>query len=104
MRIIPEPLAFDWDKGNIDKNFKKHSVTDKEAEEVFINEPKFIFKDDKHSDTERRYMLWGETNKKKKLTIFYTIRNNKIRIISARDMHLIHLSRIFMPLSKLCEN
>ena len=87
MKILSKLVAFEWDKGNIDKNFKKHKVGDKEAEEIFRNEPKFIFGDDKHSDIEKRFMIWGRTNKKRTLAVFYTIRKNKIRIISARDMH-----------------
>lgn len=86
MRIIPEPVAFEWDKGNIDKNVKKHGVTNKEAEEVFENEQKFIFRDTKHSINELRYMIWGTTDKARKLAVFFTKRLDKIRIISARDM------------------
>jgi len=32
-------------------------------------------------------MIWGFTKNNRKLTIFFTIRESKIRIISARDMH-----------------
>ena len=86
MKILPEPVIFEWDKGNIDKNLHKHNVSDKEAEEVFENEPKFIVEDEKHSLTEARYMIWGVTNQGRKLSIFFTIRGEKVRVISARDM------------------
>lgn len=86
MEILPEPISFEWNKGNIDKNLKRHGVTNKEAEEVFENKPIFIFEDVKHSLVERRYMVWGKTDNDRRLTIFFTIRNNKVRIISARDM------------------
>lgn len=89
MRILPKPIAFIWDEGNIDKNFKSHKVTNKESEEVFRNNPHFLLEDKKHSsEKEKRYMLWGETDHKRKLTIIFTIRENKIRVISARDMHI----------------
>ncbi|HUB93807.1 MAG TPA: hypothetical protein VMB52_04865 [Verrucomicrobiae bacterium] len=39
MRILPDPLAFQWDFGNIDKNIKKHNVTVQETEELFVSEP-----------------------------------------------------------------
>ncbi|MBI2036259.1 BrnT family toxin [Candidatus Microgenomates bacterium] len=78
---------FEWDKGNIDKNLIKHNVTNREAEEVFKNRLSFIFIDEKHLTTEVRYMIWGETNSGRRLSAFFTIRNDKIRIISARDMH-----------------
>lgn len=87
MRILPEPVTFEWDKGNINKNLIKHGVSDKEAEEVFENGTKFIFKDEKHSLAEKRYMIWGVTNQERKLSVFFTLRGEKIRIISARDMH-----------------
>lgn len=87
MRILPEPLEFEWDEGNRDKNLLKHEVTNEEAEEIFTNKPNFIFFDEKHSWLERRYMIWGLTDKGRKLSVFFTIRKNKVRIISARDMH-----------------
>lgn len=88
MKILPEPISFEWDKGNIDKNLLKHKVTNKEAEEVFENRH-FMIEDKKHSTVyERRYMLWGVTNSKRKLTIIFTIRTNRIRIISVRDMNV----------------
>ena len=87
MKILPEIVFFDWNEGNIDKNFKKHGVTNKESEEVFDSKPKFIFVDIKHSLQERRYMIWGFTKSKRFLSVFFTMRINKIRIISARDMN-----------------
>ncbi len=87
MKILPKVVEFDWDQSNLDKNLVKHNVTNKEAEEIFDNKPNFLFEDDKHSIVEKRYMIWGITNEGRKLTEFFTIRNNRVRIISARDMH-----------------
>ena len=87
IKILPKVIAFEWDKGNIDKNLKKHDVSNQEAEEVFFNKPIVFSEDKKHSTIEKRYMLWGKTNTNRRLTIFFTIRNNRIRVISARDMH-----------------
>jgi hypothetical protein len=87
MKILPQAVVFEWDKGNIDKNYKKHGVSDREAEEVFESAVKFIFEDEKHSLVEKRYMIWGMTGRGRKLSVFFTMRSGKIRIISARDMH-----------------
>ena len=87
MKILPYPISFEWDEGNIDKNLLKHNVTSKEAEEVFDNDLKFIVEDELHSLDEKRYMMWGVTKEKRKLSIFFTIRKSKIRIISARDQN-----------------
>lgn len=87
IRVLSKVVAFEWDKGNIDKNLEKHNVSNQEAEEVFFNKTIIFSEDKKHSIAEKRYMVWGKTNRNRKLTIFFTIRSNKIRIISARDMH-----------------
>ena len=87
MKILPEPITFEWDKGNIDKNLKKHGVTNREAEEIFLNRPNFLLKDKKHSLLEKRHMIWGVTNYSRGLAVFFTLRRDKIRIISARDMN-----------------
>ncbi|MEK7111246.1 MAG: BrnT family toxin [Patescibacteria group bacterium] len=83
--IIPEPIEFEWNKGNVDKNLKKHGVKNEEAEEVFLNDP-LIYEDLKHSELEKRYDCLGKTDKNKKLFISFTLRDDKIRIISARLM------------------
>lgn len=86
MRLLPKPIQFDWDQGNINKNVAKHKIKNEEAEEVFVNQPIVLLKDKKHSQSESRLMVLGRTDRKKPLSIFYTIRNNKVRIISARPM------------------
>lgn len=86
MVILKEPVEFEWDKGNIDKNLKKHNVADKEAEEPFANEPIFIKEDLKHSTLEKRYQTLGITDAGRLLFLSFTLRKNKVRMISARDM------------------
>lgn len=87
MKILPGPIAFDWDEGNIDKSWEKHKVHFKEVEEVFFNRPLRIFEDEKHSLKEKRLLAYGITNKGRKLTIVFTLRKGKLRTISARDMN-----------------
>ncbi len=84
--VIPEPIQFEWDKGNIDKNFKGHEVGNEEAEDIFLNEETIFSEDIKHSKKERRFQALGLSAKGRKLFISFTIRKNKVRIISARDM------------------
>ena len=85
MAKIPVPLSFDWDSGNIEKSWIKHKVSYKQTEEVFFNKPLRIFEDIRHSQKENRFIALGITNKNRKLYIVFTIRNQKIRIISARN-------------------
>lgn len=87
MNIFKEPIGFEWDKGNKDKSWLKHLVTDHECEEVFFDSQKRILKDAIHSNRESRYILIGQTKKQRVLFIIFTIRKDKIRIISARDLN-----------------
>ncbi len=86
MIVFKKPLAFDWNKGNIDKN-KKHNVDDKESEEIFFDKNKVIYRDVLHSNKEKRWIIIGKTKKERLLFVVFTIRKNKIRIISARDIN-----------------
>lgn len=86
MRILPDPVSFVWDKGNIDKNLKKHGVTNKEAEEVFENKPLLVSEDLKHLKVEKRFQALGRTDKGKLLFLSFMVRDDFVRIISARIM------------------
>ncbi len=86
MRILPTPIAFLWDSGNLEKNLKKHNVTLQEAEEMFTNEPFTATEDSKHSTIkEKRFQALGRTKANRKLFATFTVRNKTIRIISVRD-------------------
>ena len=87
VKVLPIPIIFEWDKGNADKNLRKHNVTNKETEELFLNRPLKIFEDAKHSVEEQRFVVYGVTNLGRKLTLVFTIRRQKIRIISARNQN-----------------
>lgn len=75
-----------WDEGNVGKN-KKHNVEDKEAEELFLDENKVIYKDTLHSKGEERLIILGKTKKGRLLYTAFTKRDGKIRIISSRDIN-----------------
>lgn len=87
MIILGEPLRFEWDHGNKNKNHKKHGVTDQECEETFFDFHKKILRDVFHSHHEDRYILLGETKGKRRLFIVFTMRSGRIRVISARDLN-----------------
>ncbi|MBU4369783.1 BrnT family toxin [Patescibacteria group bacterium] len=87
MNILEKAVKFEWDKANRNKNFVKHGVTDGECEEVFFDSNKKTLKDIYHSNKESRYILIGQTKLHRLLFIVFTIRKNKIRVISARDLN-----------------
>ncbi len=85
--------GFDWDEGNSDKNWYLHQVTNAECEEIFFNVPLIIAPDTKHSQSEPRYYTLGHTNARRGLFAAFTVRNNRVRIISARDMNQREVKR-----------
>ncbi len=78
--------GFDWDEGNLEKNWERHRVPFWEAEEVFFNEPLVVSPDRSHSTIEVRHLVLGQTDSGRRLFISLTIRGSLIRITSARDM------------------
>ena len=77
--------GFDWDRGNIQKNWQRHRVAFYECEEVFFHEP-VIVPNPGHSATEQRYYALGPTVRGRLLTVVFTVRRDRIRVVSARDM------------------
>jgi uncharacterized DUF497 family protein len=79
--------GFEWDAGNIAKSSAKHDVGCGEAEEIFFNQPLIIAPDPAHSQTEPRFRALGRTNATRPLHLNFTVRSDKLRIISARPMN-----------------
>lgn len=88
MEKIPgNATGFDWDAGNSFKNWQRHKVARGECEQVFFNEPLLVSEDTKHSTLEKRWYLLGVTDSGRFLFVVFTLRDNLIRVISARDMN-----------------
>ena len=81
-------FAFEWDTGNARKSVQKHGVTCGEAEEVFT-ERRFVPLGEQYHppSPEPRFGVLGETSKGKLLFLAFTLRNQNIRVISARPMN-----------------
>jgi len=85
--ILAACTGFEWDEHNAEKNWKKHSVSFSESEEIFSNPPLLVADDLKHSEKEKRFLALGQTYAKRLLYVVLTIRGANIRVISARDMN-----------------
>ena len=86
MRLFDQGF-FEWDDGNLEKSSLAHKVSTHEAEEAFLLGPVKILEDTSRSVMEKRFMLLGLTRSRRHLSVFYTIRKGRVRIISARDMN-----------------
>ena len=81
--IMNNNTSFEWDDDKNKFNFDKHGVTFEEAQLVFEDEDKLIFRDDSHRNgNEIRYFCIGKIDKGI-CTVRFVYRNNKIRIFGA---------------------
>ena len=62
-------------------------TTDSIFDGIFFNLPLIISDDVKHSNTEKKFYVLGKSQTGRLLFISFTIRNNLIRVISARGMN-----------------
>lgn len=87
IRGVGEWDGFEWDEGNLLKNWEKHRVSASECEEIFFNQPVVAGLDEKHSTGEVRYYALGATDSGRHLFVVFAIRGTRIRVISARGMN-----------------
>jgi uncharacterized protein len=79
-------MEFEWDSEKENLNIKKHGISFDEATAVFDDLFNIDFYDPQHSTQEHRFLIVGESNLKRLLIVSYTERDDKIRIISAREL------------------
>jgi uncharacterized DUF497 family protein len=74
--------SFEWDEDKNKENVQKHGVNFETAQYVFIDPHRIVAEDVEHSEKEKRYYIFGKV-KGGVLTVRFTYRGNKIRIIGA---------------------
>ena len=84
--LVPSLEGFEWDSGNTDKNWLRHAVRQAEAEQALLNTPLVLAADITHSQAEARFIALGHTDTGRGLMVVFTVRGNRIRVISARTM------------------
>ena len=78
--------GFDWDEANAPKLRERHEVSQSECEQVSLAEPLLVAWDERHSQLEERWAALGRTFEGRGLLVVFTVRGDRIRPISARDM------------------
>ena len=73
---------FEWDDEKDITNQKIHGIAFIDAQEAFFDEKRIIANDETHSENEERLFCIGKTSKGI-LTVRFTMRKDKIRIIGA---------------------
>jgi|SRR6185312_2453416 len=83
-----QSFEFDWDNGNSTKSLQKHKVSPESAEQVFMNKDFLVPLGIQVSPAanEPRFGALGTDLSGNKLSLSFTIREGRIRVISARPM------------------
>lgn len=79
-------MEFEWDPRKATINLKKPGVSFPEASTIFGDELAITVPDPDHSDEEDRYITVGWSARRRLLIVSHTDREDKIRIISAREL------------------
>ena len=77
-------MDFEWDYKKAAINAKKHLITFDEAITCFYDSHQIAFYDPDHSEDEDREIMIGRSSHNRVLLVCYTIRDEKVRMISAR--------------------
>ncbi|HEY2069310.1 MAG TPA: BrnT family toxin [Rhizomicrobium sp.] len=75
---------FEWNDEKAERNYRKHNVTFVTARDVFDDSNAIDEQDESENYGEERYQAIGRAGGHFLLAVIYTIRNGRIRIISAR--------------------
>jgi uncharacterized DUF497 family protein len=81
---LPGPLRVEWYGPKASANRAKHKVTFEEASTVFGDPLGRITDDPRHSEDEERFVLLGQSEKRRLLVVLFTERGETIHLISAR--------------------
>ncbi|MGE0529439.1 MAG: BrnT family toxin [Bdellovibrionales bacterium] len=78
-------MNFEWDDDKSEVNRKKHGIRFEEAQTVFLDPHSIEFYDERHSESEDRFIRIGFSGRPNILLVVYCVRDeNRIRLISAR--------------------
>jgi uncharacterized DUF497 family protein len=77
--------SFEWEESKAQANFAKHEITFEEASTVFDDPLFIVFKDPDHSIREERYIILGQSQRRRYLIVSFTERE-RTRLISAREL------------------
>ena len=78
-------MGFEWNESKAKMNAQKHGVSFEEAVACFYDPHQVAFYDPDHSGDEDREIMIAHSSQGRLLLVVYTIRDESIRIISARQ-------------------
>ena len=79
-------MIFEWDPKKAAINLRRHKVSFKEAATVFSDPLSFVVVDPDHSIEENRFLIIGQSHRRRLLIVSHAEQDDRIRIISAREL------------------
>ena len=79
-------MEFEWDSQKAARNLQKHGVSFAEAATVFDDPLSVTVTDPDHSTAEDRLIIVGQSYERRLLIVSFAERENRFRIISAREL------------------
>jgi uncharacterized DUF497 family protein len=77
-------MWLEWDEAKAVRNERRHGVTFEEAATCFYDPLQVAYSDPDHSEEEEREILIARSEQGRLLLVVYTLREEAVRIISAR--------------------
>jgi hypothetical protein len=81
-----DKVEFEWDEKKARSNLRDHGVSFDEAQTVFSDDFSITIPDPDHSFEEERFIIIGASNSRRLLVVVFTERDDRIRLISAREV------------------
>ena len=78
-------MQFEWDADKAAANIPNHGVSFTEAMTIFGDPPEMTMFDPDRSEAEDRFLSMGLSEAGRLLVVAYTEREDRVRIISARE-------------------
>jgi uncharacterized protein len=78
-------VEFEWDPDKAASNLNSHGIAFTEAMTIFGDPFEITIPDPDHSEDEFRFLSMGLSGSKRLLVVVYTERDQRTRIISARE-------------------
>jgi hypothetical protein len=79
-------MNFEWDESKAASHISKHGVSFDEATTIFGDPLAITFPDPMHSAEEDRFLTFGRSSSGRFVVVAHTDRDDRIRLISAREM------------------
>jgi uncharacterized DUF497 family protein len=76
-------MEIEFDPNKASSNLIKHGISFEESSTALLD-PLALVREDPDTESENRWVLIGMSNQSRLLTVVYTLRNERIRLISAR--------------------